>query len=173
MNKKFMLIAIVLLAGITGWLLHHFSDREVIKRKFNSIATELGKQGEESPVALALKMRPVKDFIGPSFLAMVPETNYRETLDPEMVIRYLIIYRSRQSSLEIAMDKIEVDIPGKGLAEVSALVRVTANPGRQDFFDEVHQLTFSLRKEDKKWLLHQAILPDALVHRQEGMTTPQ
>jgi len=34
MNKKIMLIAIVLLAGITGWLLNYFSDREVIKRKF-------------------------------------------------------------------------------------------------------------------------------------------
>ena len=164
MNKKLILVVIVLLAGITGWLLHHFSDREVIKRKFNSVAVGLSKQGEETPVALALKMRPVKDFIAPSCKVIVPETNYQESLDPDLVIRYLMLYRSRQSSLEIAMDKILVDIPGKGQAEVSALVHVTANLNQPDFFDEIHQLTFSLHKEDKKWLLHQTTLPAALVH---------
>jgi len=164
MNKKLILVAIVLLAGITGWLLHHFSDREVIKRKFNSVAVGLSKQGEETPVALALKMRPVKDFIAPSCRVIVPETNYQEALDPDLVIRYLMLYRSRQSSLQIALDEILVDIPGKGLAEVSALVHITANPDQPDFFDEVHPLTFSLHKEEKKWLLHKTILPGALVH---------
>ena len=64
----------------------------------------------------------------------------------------------------MAIDKILVDIPGKGLAEVSILVHMTANQNRPNFFNEVHQVKFSLQKQKKKWLLHQATLPDALVY---------
>ncbi|MDO9041189.1 MAG: hypothetical protein Q7U64_02455 [Desulfocapsaceae bacterium] len=165
MKRKMIIAVVVLLAGITGWCLHHYSDREVIKRTLSSIAVALGKEGEESPIQLALKMRPVKDFIAPACKVNVPESNYHELLDPELVIRYLIIYRSRQAKLQVAIDGIQVDIPGKGSAEVSALVHVTANQNQHDFFDEVHQVNFSLQKQKKKWQLHQATLPaDALVH---------
>jgi hypothetical protein len=104
---------------------------------------------------LALKMRPVKDFIAPAC----------EVLDPELVIRYLIIYRSRQTNLQADVDEIVVDIPGKGPVKISALVHVCANQNQPDFFDEVHQAQFSLHRQKKKWLPHQATLPDALVHR--------
>ena len=164
MNKKSMIAVAVLLAGVTGWILHHYSDREVIKRTFTSLAVAIGKEGEEAPIQLALKMRPVKDFIAPACEVIVPESSYYEVLDPDLVTRFLIIYRSRQANLQVAIDKILVDIPEKGSAEVSILVHVTANQNQPDFFDEVHSVNFSLRKHKKKWLLHQAILPDALVH---------
>lgn len=164
MNKKSMIAVIVLLAGVIGWTLHHYSDKEVIKRTLSSIAIALDKEGEENPIQLALKMKPVKDFIAPACEVIVPESNYREILDPDLAIRYLIIYRSRQANLQVVIDKILVDIPGKGSAEVSALVHVSANQNKPDFFDEVHQVKFSLQKEKKKWLLHQATLPDALVY---------
>jgi hypothetical protein len=64
----------------------------------------------------------------------------------------------------VTIDKILVDIPGKGAAEVNILVHVTANQNQPGFFDELHQVQFSLQKEKKKWRLHQATLPDALVH---------
>ena len=164
MNKKSMIAIIVLLAGVTGWFLHYTSDKEVIKRTFSSIAVALGKEGEEAPIQLILKMRPVKDFIAPACEVIVPESNYHELLDPDLVIRYLIVYRSRQANLQVAIDKIVVDIPGKGSAEVRILVHMSANRNQPDFFDEVHQVKFSLQKEKKKWRLHQATLPDALVH---------
>ncbi len=164
MNKKSMIVVVVLLAGITGWLLHHTSDKEVIKRTFSSIAVALGKEAEESPIQLVLKMMPVKDFIAPACEVIVPESNYHEVLYPDLVIRYLIIYRSRQANLQVAIDKILVDIPGKGSAEVSILVHISANRNQPDFFDEVYQVKFSLQKDKKKWRLHQATLPDALVH---------
>ena len=164
MNNKSIIAVAVLLAGVFGWLLHHYSDKEVIKRTLSSIAVAIGKEGEEAPIQLALKMRPVKDFIAPACEVIVPESNYQEILDPDLVIRYLIIYRSRQANLQVAIDKILVDLPDKGSAEVSALVHVSANQNKPDFFDEVHQVKFSLQKQKKKWLLHQATLPDALVH---------
>lgn len=165
MNKKIVVAGVVLLVAGVCWFLYYFSDQEVIKRKFTAIAIALCKEGEESPIMLALKMKPVQDFIAPACEITVPERNYQEVLDPGLVIRYLIMYRSRQADLQVALDEILVDIPGKGGAEVSALVHLTANHNRSDFFDEVHRVKFSLQKQKKKWLVRKAILPDALVRR--------
>ena len=165
MNKKLIIAVVVLLVGVIGWALYYFSDKQVIKRKFTAIAVSLSKDGGETPVMIALKMRPVKDFIAPACEVTVVERNYHEILEPGLVTHYLILYRSRQANLHVALEEILVEIPSKGRGEVSALVHVTANYNQPDFFDETHRVTFSLQKQEKKWLLHKATLPDALVRR--------
>ena len=165
MNKKLTIAVIVLLVGVAAWLLYYFSDTQIIKRKFTAIAVSLSKEGEETPVMIALKMRPVKDFIAPACEVTVPERNYHEILEPGLVTHYLILYRSRQANLHVALEEIMVEIPSEGIGEVSALVHVTANYNQPDFFDETHRVTFSLQKQEKNWLVRKAILPDALVRR--------
>ncbi|MFA6282869.1 MAG: hypothetical protein WCT30_02650 [Desulfurivibrionaceae bacterium] len=165
MNKKLILAVIVLLVGVIGWALFYFSDTQVIKRKFTAIAVSLSKDGEETPVMIALKMRPVKDFIAPACEVTVPERNYHELLEPGLVTHYLILYRSRQANLHVALEQISVEIPSEGMAEVSALVHVIANYNQPDFFDETHWVTFSLQKQEKNWLVRKATLPDALVRK--------
>ncbi len=165
MNKKIIIALIVLLAGVIGWILFYFSDQQVIKRKFTAIAVSLSKDGEETPVMIALKMRPVKDFIAPACEVTVPERNYHEVLEPGLVTHYLILYRSRQANLHVVLEEITVEIPSEGRGEVSGLVHVIANYNQPDFFDETHRVTFSLQKQEKNWLVRKAILPDALVRR--------
>ena len=165
MKRKGIIAGVVVLLGVGGWLLHYYSDQQVLKRKFTAIAVSLSKAGEETPIMIALKMKPVKDFIAPACEVTVPERNYHEILEPGLVTHYLILYRSRQANLRVALEEISVEIPSKGRGEVSALVHVTANYNQPDFFDETHRVTFSLQKQEKKWLLHKAILPDALVRR--------
>ncbi|HIJ91240.1 MAG: hypothetical protein OEV89_11125 [Desulfobulbaceae bacterium] len=165
MNKKFIIAVAVLLFGVVAWSLYYFSDKQVIKRKFAAVAVSLSKDGDETPVMIALKMKPVKDFVATACEVTVPERNYHEVLWPDLVTRYLIMYRSRQVDLQVAFDEILVDIPTDGRAEVSALVHVIANRNQPDFFDEIHRVKFFLQKQEKSWLLHKAILPDALVRR--------
>jgi hypothetical protein len=165
MNKKFIIAAIVLLAGGTAWFLHYFSDKQVIKRKFTALAVSLSKEGEEPPLMIARKMKPVKDFIAPACLVTVPERNYQEILEPGLATHYLILHRSRQANLRVAFDEIIVEIPRKGRGEVGALVHITANDNQPDFSDETHRVAFSLQKQEKNWLLNKAILPDALMRR--------
>ncbi len=167
MNKKVLIIAAILvLAGGTSWYLWYFSDKQVIKRKFNDMAASLSKEeGEETPLQIATKMLPVKNFLAPACEVMVPQRNYHRTLEPGMIIRYLIMYRSRLASLEVSIDEISVEIPDPGKGEVSTLVNVTANRNRPDFFDETHRLEFSLEKQENDWQLHQAVVPGALVDR--------
>ena len=165
MNKKLIIAVVVLLAGGAAWFLYYFSDKQVIKRKFAAMAVSLSKEGEETPVMIALKMKPVKDFLAPACEVTVVERNYHEILEPGLVTHYLILYRSRQTNLRVALEEITVEIPSKGRGEVSALVHVTANYNQPDFFDETHRVTFSLQKQEKNWLVHKATLPDALVRR--------
>jgi hypothetical protein len=165
MDKKFIIAAIVLLTGGIAWPLYYFSDQQVIKRKFTAIAGSLSKEGEETPLTIALKMKPVKDFIAPACEVKVPERNYREILEPGLITHYLISYRSRQANLLLTLDEIIVEVPSKGRAEVSALVHVTANYNQPDFFGETHRVAFSLQKAEKEWLLNKVVLPDGLVRR--------
>lgn len=162
--KRNVLIAVaVLLLGGGGFLLYYFSDQQVIIRRCNAIAEALGKKEAESTVALALKMQSVKGFLAPACEVLVPERDFREVMDPGLIIRYLIIYRSRQADLQVTFAEILVEIPSKGRAEVSALVQVTGNRNRPNFFAETHRVAFSLIKQEKIWLLHRVTLPDALV----------
>ena len=165
MRKKLTVAAVVLLAGVAAWLLYYYSDEQVIKRKLTTMAASVSKEGEESPVTMALKLKPVKDFIAPACEVRVPERNYRQILEPGLVIRYLIMYRSRLADLQVGLDEITVEIPSKGRGEVSALVHVVANRNRADYFDEIHRVTFSVHKEEEAWLLRRAVLPEALVRR--------
>ncbi len=165
MKRKSIIAVVVVLLGIGGWLLCFFSDQQVIKRKFAAIAVSLSKDGEETPVMIALKMKPVKDFIAPACEVTVSGRTYREMLEPGLITHYLILYRSRQANLRVALEEISVEIPSKGRGEVSALVHVTANYNQPDFFDEIHRAQFSLQKQEKNWLVHKVTLPDALVRR--------
>ncbi|MHB1184312.1 MAG: hypothetical protein ACYC4A_06385 [Desulfobulbia bacterium] len=165
MKRKGFIAVVVLLVGVGGWLLYYLSDQQVIKRTFTALAVSLSKDGEETPVMIALKMKPVKDFIAPACEVTVPERNYHEMLEPGLITHYLIAYRSRQANLHVALEEILVKIPSKGRGEVSALVHVTANYNQPDFFEETHRVMFSLQKQEKNWLLNKATLPDALVRR--------
>lgn len=165
MKRKSIIAFVVVLLGVGGWLLYYYSDHQAIKRKFAAIAVSLSKDGEETPIMIALKMKPVKDFIAPACEVTLVERNYHEMLEPGLVTHYLILYRSRQANLRLALEEISVEIPSKGRGEVSALVHVTANYNQPDFFDETHRVQFSLQKQEKKWLIHKTTLPDALVRR--------
>ncbi|MGV1098599.1 hypothetical protein ACUUL3_04220 [Thiovibrio sp. JS02] len=162
-NGKRLLAVIVVVAGTAGWLFHYFSDKEVVKRRLAAIAVELTKEGEETPVQIALKMKPVKDFFAPACEVLVPERNYHERLEPGMAVRYLIMYRARHATLRLTLEEILVTIPAKGRAEVSVLVHVVANQGLPDLLDETHRLELALEKREKTWLLDKAILPEDLV----------
>ncbi len=168
MQKKLILPLFILLVGGTGWYLHYFSDKEVIRRSFQDMTISLAKEGEETPIQVALKMRPVQDFMAPVCEVFIPENSYRETMDPGLAINYLIYYRARQITLQIIIDEISIKITDKTTATADILVHITANRSQPQFFDEKHQTQFSLVKDNKKWRVRQATLPQALVFRATG-----
>ncbi|MDH5524625.1 MAG: hypothetical protein OEY01_11630 [Desulfobulbaceae bacterium] len=163
MNKKLIISGILIAAALGGWLIHYFSDRQVIRRQLHTIAQNLSKEGEEAPVMMALRMKQVLDRLDRQCLIEIPEQGFSEAMEPGLIIRYLINYRGRQATLLVAVDEITVEIPAPGRGAVATLIRLTGNAGRPDFFEERHRVEFSLQKIEKKWLIQKALLPEELV----------
>jgi hypothetical protein len=125
---------------------------------------EISKEGQEPPVAMALKMRNVKNALAKSCLVVIPEMGYSETLEPDLIIQYLIYHRNRFIKLAVAFENRVVDIPAKERAAVQATIRIRyQHAGQAELVEEVHQVELALVKSDKKWLLDTITMPVALV----------
>ena len=170
MAKKILIPILMLAVALGGcFALYYFSDQEVIKRQLSGLAGEIGKKGQqEPPVAMALKMRDVKNALATSCLVTIPERGYSESLEPDLIIQYLIYHRNRFILLAVAFDNMTVTIPAKERAAVQATVRIRhQHTGQAEFIEEVHQVELALVKRDKKWLLDKVTMPEALVESEK------
>jgi hypothetical protein len=165
MAKKIFIATLVLALALGGcFALYYFSDTEVIKRQLAGLAAEIGKDGQEPPVAMALKMRNVKNALAKSCLVVIPERGYSESLEPDLIIQYLIYHRNRFIKLAVAFENMVIDISAKERATVQAILRILhQNAGLAELAEEVHQVELVLVKSDKKWLLDKVTMPVALV----------
>jgi hypothetical protein len=150
--------------ALGGWLTYYFSDKEVIKRQLTGIAMALGKEGQESPIQMALKMREVKNMLAESCLVTIPEREYTEAMEQDLIIHYLIYHRNRYAVLTVAFKDVSIDIPAKGQAVVQSTVLLRLqNTAQTSPAEENHQVKFSLVKGDKKWLFDTVTMPEAMV----------
>ena len=164
MVKKLIIVALVLTISLGGWFAYYFSDKVVIKRQLVGLAVELGKEGQETPVQMALKMRQVMNMLPASCQVRIPELGYVELLEQDLIIRYLIYHRSRYALLTVAFEDVVIDIPTKGQAIVQTTVRLQRKKANQaDVVEEAQQVELALNKGDKKWLLQAVTMPEALV----------
>jgi len=165
MAKKILIATLLLALALgSGFALYYFSDTEVIKRQLAGLALEIGKEGQEPPVPMALKMRNIKNALAKSCLAVIPERGYSESLEPDLIIQYLIYHRNRFTLLAVAFEKMAIDLPTQARAAVQTTVRLRyQNAGQAALAEEVHQVELGLVKNDKKWLIDTVTMPAALV----------
>jgi hypothetical protein len=165
MGKKIIIATLALTVVLGGcFALYYFSDTEVIKRQLSGLAAEIGKEGQEPPMAMALKMRTAKNALAKSCLVVIPERGYSESLESDLIIQYLIYHRNRFALLAVAFENMTVAIPAKERAAVQTAVRLRhLKAGQTELAEEVYQVELALVKRDKKWLLDKVTLPEALV----------
>lgn len=150
--------------ALGGWLTYYFSDKEVIKRQLTGITLALGKEGQEQALQMAIKMREVKNTLAVSCLVTIPEREYSETMEQDLIIRYLMSYRHRYALLTVTLEDLHLDIPVKGQAVVQTTVRLRLQSAPQaEPVEESHHMTFSLTRVDKKWLFQTITVPETLV----------
>jgi hypothetical protein len=163
MKNKYNLALLVLAVVLIGWLSWYFSDKQVIKRQLIELSWNLSKKGDESTMEMALKMREIKLLLAAESLVVIPERNYSESLGQDMIIRYLMYYRDLHEILTVTFEGMVIDIPDKGEARVeSAVVLLKQYLGKTAV--KVHApVELMLHKQDKKWLLRKATVPEILV----------
>lgn len=136
----------------------------MIKRQLTGITLALGKEGQETALQMAMKMREVKNMLAESCLVTIPERNYKEVLEQDLIIHYLISYRHRYALLTVTLEDLRLDIPVKGqaVAQTTVCLRLQRTPQAEPV-EESHHMTFSLTRVDKKWLFQTITVPETLV----------
>lgn len=163
--KKILFIALIPVLAFGGWLFYYFSDKMVIQRQFVELAQELGKEEQEQPIQMALKMGKVKNMLATNCLATVPEKNYSEELEQGLVLQYLIYYRNRYTRIAVNLEDLQITLADKEQAVVQATAQLRRQmPGQMEPPTESQRVEFFLLKGDQRWLIRKAVLPASLIN---------
>lgn len=135
----------------------------MIKRQLGVLAVELSKEGQETPVQMALKLRKVKEMLAQSCQVTIADMDHVEDVESDLVIHYLIYYRQRYRAITVTFAEIEIGIAAKGEATVQTMVHLgkTKKAGEEGRAER-YQVEIVLNKGEKNWLIHAVSMPDAL-----------
>lgn len=163
MAKKLIGVALVLLLALGGWLAYYFSDQEVVRRQLAVLAGELSKEGKETPVQMAVKLRTIKEMLAESCQVTIADLDHVEELERDLVIHYLIYYRQRYVAIKITFAEVEINIPAKGVATVQAFVSLErVKKAGDERRAERYPVEIALKKGEDNWLINAVSIPDAL-----------
>ena len=163
MVNKFTVAALVLLLVLGGWLGWYFSDKQVIKRLVIGLSWDVGKDGKESTMQTALKMREIKNVLAADCTVIIPERSYQESVARDMIISYLMYYRQRYSQVTLTFTDLWIDIPAKGEVVVQFNVQLLRQQGQVEPEEESGAVEMRLTKEDSDWLLSSVTVPGSMV----------
>ena len=165
MAKNILIAALGLVVVLGSWFAYvYFSDKEVIKRQLFGLAAEIGKDGQEPPVKMALKMGHIKNMADRRCMVIIPERGYEEALESDLIIQSIIYYRNRFALLAVSLDKMIILVSAKDNAEVQVTVTAQHQYSAQaDPVKKVHKVGLTLIKSDKKWLIRKILIPAGLL----------
>lgn len=164
MKNKKNLILLALALVLIGWLSWYFSDKQVVKRQLIELTLNLSKKKGESTMETALKMRGVKAVLADNCTVIIPESKQSESVENDMIIRYLMHYRDRYRTLSVNFEDMLIDIPVKGEAQVLSTVLLVKNTSGKEPISVRAPVALTLKKQkDKDWLLHETVVPRVLL----------
>ena len=164
MIHKLITSFLLVVTALGCWLAYYYSDKKVIERQFDGLAVELGKEGQETALQTALKIREITKMLAESCVVRIPERSYEETLEQDLIIRYLIYHRNRYAVITVAFEDLLIDIPASGEAMVQSTVRLKRKKANMtEAFEELSRVELALEKVNQKWLIQEVMLPEALM----------
>jgi len=163
MIHKLIAFFVVVVIALGSWLAYYYSDTKVITRQLDGLAVELGKEGQETALQTALKIREITKMLPDSCLVRIPERGYEELLEQDLMIRYLIYQRNRYDVITVAFEDLLIDIPASGEAVVQGMVRLTRKAHIAEPVEVLSPVELVLEKGDEKWLFQKAVLSEDLI----------
>ncbi len=166
MTKKTTILILIISSLLLGsWLTYYFSDKNVIKRQLGQLATEISKDGQESPIQMGIKMGRVKNRLVNPCQVIIPERNTMQPLEQDSIIRYLIYYRQRYAQLSMTFTNIDIHLVKKTEATVQTTLHLLSQtqPNQENIINEMHAIEFHLVKNDKTWQIMQVTVPVSLI----------
>ncbi|WP_339136340.1 MAG: hypothetical protein WGN25_00420 [Candidatus Electrothrix sp. GW3-4] len=167
MKNKHILLSIPALLFLI-WLAWYFSDKQVIKRQLTELTWNINKEKKEPTLETGLKLREVKRMLASDVQGVIPQRNYRKTLDRDMAIRYLMYYRDQYETLTVSFSDLLIELPAKGEATATATALVEKKKPQHDLEELSDPIEILLKKDKeekggREWRLVQATIPATLV----------
>jgi len=163
-SKKVLLTGLsLLIIGGCGWFFYYYSDEATIQRICYGVAEKLSKDEQENQLVLSMKMRTVKSHLALVCDVVIPDRGYKEGIERELAVQYLIFFRSRFLNFRINLEQLAIDIDPKGQARATSLIQLSGKTSRQPAVEENHRVEIFLGKQKGDWHIVKVILPNDLV----------
>jgi hypothetical protein len=166
MAKKISIVLLIMAIACGLWLRFYFSDKEVIKRSFHELAAEISKTEGESTIQMALKMKQVKDKFSSPCQVIIPERSYNNPVEQDLVLRYLIHYRSRYTTIELQFAEMVIQVTSAENATIQTTLHISRRGATEQTANdrqERYPLDLLLVKVEKKWRIQQVTMPRRLL----------
>jgi Tfp pilus assembly protein PilV len=150
-SKTVLIAAVIATAGIIAFIVFHYSDKAVIKRRFQYLAQQLAKESPENNLLSAAKAKHIGDMFADTCRVYLPDFDVDRIFTGRDVHPYVMMARSRYKAISIEFYDFNINIPNDGIAlvDVNAFVRAVTTSG--EVRREIHQLAFSLEKDETDW----------------------
>jgi len=158
MNKRF-LCGVTILAIIVGFLIWHYSDAQVIKRKSNTLIDTLNITGSETRSFRLLKTGSFTNLLARSVICRVNLVNYRSdySYDELEAQHHLFVHNVDTSS--VTASNMAVSIIGDGSAEVTAELSLSLTGKNDAGFSEAGKLALLWKKDTAgKWHITKLVI---------------
>ncbi|MEW6079078.1 MAG: hypothetical protein AB1724_14805 [Thermodesulfobacteriota bacterium] len=151
-SKHLLIAAVLVAAGITGFLLFYSSDETVIKKRFKSLAADFSRESPENDLLNAAKSKRIANMFAKTCRVVIPDYDVARTFSRDDVQPYVMMARSRYKDIAINFFDFFISFPGQGRAAVNVSVFVRATPVAGEPVQEIHEMVFSLEKGEEEWL---------------------
>lgn len=154
MNKRF-LCAVTILAIIAGFLIWHYSDAQVIKRKSNTLIDTLNITGSETRSFRLLKTGSFTNLLAKSVICRVDLANYRSefSYDELEAQHHLFVHNVDTSSVKAS--NMDISMMSDDAAETNAELSLFITGKKGDGFSDTGKLTLLWEKDTSgKWRIN-------------------
>lgn len=150
---RFLLLAIVVGAGIWLWTVLFPAPQKVIRQRLVALARAVSSPGNESDLARLAAARSVAGFFSTEveLNVQLPEIGQRSSIDRDEITQAMLVARSRAGGVQVKFPDVNVTIAPDRQSAVADVTLEARLFGESDSI--LQELKLTLRKTDGQWLI--------------------
>ena len=155
MRKAKVIILCILLgaAAIAAAVYFLKTDEDRIRKQFRKVSDLLGKQPDESQLAMARKMKQLSELVADPVRLKTPEAYLTGEFTPTSFARIAAQSRMRFTTLSVSFDDLDIAFPEDRAAVVRLKVTLTGQLDEGSGINRAFGFECRLQKPERKWLL--------------------
>lgn len=150
----FILFLVVIAGGY--YLLFYRNDARAIAQRFDQLAENLSKTGDEQPIDTLKKIRKIESLLAQNCRVSIESSSFDNVYTAREVAQRVAGVRQQYRHLTVKFYDLSIDRPSEKTATVLSTVRVTGVSQTMESVPETREIEFRLDKIDGQWLFAEA-----------------